>query len=254
MTYLLSDASMEPDASVISLSNESNSLDDEEVPLESINFSSMLSESGSIRKVLLTNSSLSLHALAKDRQKKDNHNMIERRRRFNINDRIKELGTLLPRTDDPYYELVRDLRRNKGTILRASVAYLRCLKKDASRIPDMEEKQRLLELQNNSLHFRVQELETELRLRGIPYTPRPDLSKPPINAPFFTVKQEKDDKLLSEHNHTSASTPPTSPSSGSSYNSPFREDLIGDDDDGPVNSNDPLLCSSQEIFPDFFLV
>ena len=28
----------------------------------------------------------------KDRQKKDNHNMIERRRRFNINDRIKELG------------------------------------------------------------------------------------------------------------------------------------------------------------------
>lgn len=25
----------------------------------------------------------------KDRQKKDNHNMIERRRRFNINDRIK---------------------------------------------------------------------------------------------------------------------------------------------------------------------
>uniref|UniRef100_A0A8C2XAR9 Transcription factor EB n=1 Tax=Cyclopterus lumpus TaxID=8103 RepID=A0A8C2XAR9_CYCLU len=31
-------------------------------------------------------------ALAKERQKKDNHNLIERRRRFNINDRIKELG------------------------------------------------------------------------------------------------------------------------------------------------------------------
>ncbi|RZC32019.1 microphthalmia-associated transcription factor [Asbolus verrucosus] len=46
-----------------------------------------------------------LHALAKDRQKKDNHNMIERRRRFNINDRIKELGTLLPKNNDPYYEI-----------------------------------------------------------------------------------------------------------------------------------------------------
>lgn len=30
-----------------------------------------------------------LHALTKDRQKKDNHNMIKRRRRFNINDRIR---------------------------------------------------------------------------------------------------------------------------------------------------------------------
>ncbi|NWI18078.1 MITF factor, partial [Crypturellus soui] len=40
-------------------------------------------------------------ALAKERQKKDNHNLIERRRRFNINDRIKELGTLIPKSNDP---------------------------------------------------------------------------------------------------------------------------------------------------------
>ncbi|KAG7238316.1 hypothetical protein INR49_031027 [Caranx melampygus] len=39
-------------------------------------------------------------ALAKERQKKDNHNLIERRRRFNINDRIKELGTMIPKTND----------------------------------------------------------------------------------------------------------------------------------------------------------
>ena len=32
---------------------------------------------------------------------------VERRRRFNINDRIKELGTLLPTQNEPYYELVR---------------------------------------------------------------------------------------------------------------------------------------------------
>ena len=65
-----------------------------------------------------------LKALQKDRQKKDNHNLskyisegqhvspqrtetlhkscllVERRRRYNINDRIKELGTLLPREDE----------------------------------------------------------------------------------------------------------------------------------------------------------
>lgn len=38
---------------------------------------------------------------------------VERRRRFNINDRIKELGTLLPRNTDRHYELVRDIRQNK---------------------------------------------------------------------------------------------------------------------------------------------
>ncbi|KAG7220394.1 hypothetical protein INR49_018232 [Caranx melampygus] len=39
-------------------------------------------------------------ALMKERQKKDNHNLIERRRRFNINDRIKELGALIPKSTD----------------------------------------------------------------------------------------------------------------------------------------------------------
>ncbi|XP_050783215.1 transcription factor E3 isoform X2 [Gopherus flavomarginatus] len=43
-------------------------------------------------------------ALMKERQKKDNHNLIERRRRFNINDRIKELGTLIPKSNDPARE------------------------------------------------------------------------------------------------------------------------------------------------------
>ncbi|KAI1710647.1 helix-loop-helix DNA-binding domain-containing protein [Ditylenchus destructor] len=33
----------------------------------------------------------------RERRKKDIHNMIERRRRFNINDRIKELGLMLPK-------------------------------------------------------------------------------------------------------------------------------------------------------------
>lgn len=57
-------------------------------------------------------SEIDLQAWTKERQKKDNHNKIERRRRYNINDRIKDLGALLPKTEDSkYYELVRDMKQ-----------------------------------------------------------------------------------------------------------------------------------------------
>ena len=59
--------------------------------------------SNSIEKVSVKEEPLSeedLRTVQKDRQRKDNHNMIERRRRFHINDRIKELGTLLPKQQD----------------------------------------------------------------------------------------------------------------------------------------------------------
>ncbi|KAK3923241.1 Microphthalmia-associated transcription factor [Frankliniella fusca] len=111
-----------------------------------------------------------LNAIAKDRQKKDNHNMIERRRRFNINDRIKELGTLLPRTNDPYYEVVRDLRPNKGTILKSSVEYIKVLKHEVQRLKHSEARQKLLETQNRKLAHRVQELENLARSHGLQYS------------------------------------------------------------------------------------
>lgn len=86
-----------------------------------------------------------MSAWKKDRQKKDNHNQIERRRRYNINDRIKELGTLLPRTAEEakHYEMVKDMKQNKGTILKASVDYVKLLKKENHRIA--EENARLAE-------------------------------------------------------------------------------------------------------------
>lgn len=93
---------------------------------------------------------------AKDRQKKDNHNMIERRRRFNINDRIKELGTLLPKNNEAYYEIVRDVRPNKGTILKSSVDYIKCLKHEINRLRKTELKQKDMELQNKRLVQRIQ--------------------------------------------------------------------------------------------------
>ncbi|KAL2103451.1 hypothetical protein ACEWY4_000319 [Coilia grayii] len=100
-------------------------------------------------------------ALIKERQKKDNHNLIERRRRFNINDRIKELGTLIPKSSDP------EMRWNKGTILKASVDYIRKLQKEQQRARDMEMRQKKLEHTNRSLLLRIQELEMQARLHGL---------------------------------------------------------------------------------------
>ncbi|XP_041347614.1 microphthalmia-associated transcription factor-like [Gigantopelta aegis] len=98
---------------------------------------------------------------AKERQKKDNHNMIERRRRFNINDRIKELGTMLPKNIDP------DLRQNKGTILKASCDYIRRLKKDQDKLRQSEEQRRMLEMNNRKYMLRIQQLELLMKAHGV---------------------------------------------------------------------------------------
>ncbi|XP_032255340.1 transcription factor EB [Phoca vitulina] len=103
-------------------------------------------------------------ALAKERQKKDNHNLIERRRRFNINDRIKELGMLIPKASD------LDVRWNKGTILKASVDYIRRMQKDLQKSRELENHSRRLEVTNKQLLLRIQELEMQARVHGLPTT------------------------------------------------------------------------------------
>ncbi|XP_061418681.1 microphthalmia-associated transcription factor-like isoform X2 [Lethenteron reissneri] len=121
-------------------------------------------------------------AIVKERQKKDNHNLIERRRRFNINDRIKELGTLIPKSSDPVRDAAhcRDTRWNKGTILKASVDYIRRMQKEQQRAKEMELRQRRLEHTNRSLLLRLQELEMQAQAHGVPiaYSVPPDV--PPI--------------------------------------------------------------------------
>lgn len=117
----------------------------------------------------------------KDRQKKDNHNMIERRRRFNINDRIKELGTLLPRQDS-------DVRQNKGTILKASVDYIRKLKREQERIKQIEDDKRNTEELNRRLLLRVQELEMHARAHGIPTTPLTSDTTTALLSSILTAK------------------------------------------------------------------
>ncbi|KAG0744131.1 hypothetical protein G6F57_004471 [Rhizopus arrhizus] len=77
--------------------------------------------------------------MEKRRRRRESHNAVERRRRDNINERIQELGTLLPKS-------IEDSKMNKGTILRKSVEQIR-------------------KLQNDIYHHqqRIQELETILQ-------------------------------------------------------------------------------------------
>ncbi|XP_066452784.1 microphthalmia-associated transcription factor isoform X8 [Eleutherodactylus coqui] len=121
-------------------------------------------------------------ALAKERQKKDNHNLIERRRRFNINDRIKELGTLIPKSNDP------DMRWNKGTILKASVDYIRKLQREQQRSKELENKQKKLEHANRHLLLRIQELEMQARAHGLSIMPATGLCSSELVS--RVIKQE----------------------------------------------------------------
>uniref|UniRef100_A0A8C1RIP2 Transcription factor binding to IGHM enhancer 3a n=1 Tax=Cyprinus carpio TaxID=7962 RepID=A0A8C1RIP2_CYPCA len=197
-------------------------------------------------------------AIMKERQKKDNHNLIERRRRFNINDRIKELGALIPKSSDP------EMRLNKGTILKASVDYIRKLQKEQQRAKEMETRQRKLEHANRSLLLRIQELEMQARLHGISssqisdstltqtqtltldHNPSNDLSKTLLSLNQTTPSSFLSPPLdLGTLNFAELEDP-----AASVFNSALMADMgLGDilmDDSGalsPVGGADPLLSS-----------
>ncbi|XP_056897340.1 transcription factor E3a isoform X2 [Takifugu flavidus] len=135
-----------------------SSLNEDFLTLNDSGLANTLPVSGNVLEVYGGSRDAEAKALIKERQKKDNHNLIERRRRFNINDRIKELGDLIPKSSDP------EMRWNKGTILKASVDYIRKLQKEQQRVREMEERQRKLENANHSLLLRIQELELQSRL------------------------------------------------------------------------------------------
>uniref|UniRef100_A0A8C6IK16 Melanogenesis associated transcription factor n=2 Tax=Mus TaxID=862507 RepID=A0A8C6IK16_MUSSI len=198
-------------------------------------------------------------ALAKERQKKDNHNLIERRRRFNINDRIKELGTLIPKSNDP------DMRWNKGTILKASVDYIRKLQREQQRAKDLENRQKKLEHANRHLLLRVQELEMQARAHGLSLIPStglcsPDLvnriiKKEPIleNCSQELVQHQADLTCtttldLTDGTITFTNNLGTMPESSPAYSIPRKmgsnlEDILMDDALSPVGVTDPLLSS-----------
>ena len=212
------------------LSFEANSLGDNLKDSQSGSLSNIPELQIKPEPLLLTDAEI--HALAKDRQKKDNHNMIERRRRFNINDRIKELGTLLPKTNDPYYEIVRDVRPNKGTILKSSVEYIKLLKNELTRMKQNELRHKQLEHQNRRLLLRVQELELQAKAHGLPVTDFSwaSTSGSMLNTfPRNKLEQRKIPELVTEE--------------ATSLSMSQLEDLMEDDGNGPIHSGDPMLSS-----------
>ncbi|CAJ0928635.1 unnamed protein product, partial [Mesorhabditis belari] len=109
----------------------------------------------------------------RDRRKKDIHNMIERRRRYNINDRIKELGLMLPKGAS------EEMKLNKGTILKASCDYIRQLQKDRDSMIKQQQQQNKLENAAKQYADRVRELEEILAKNGLN---APTKALPPLPA------------------------------------------------------------------------
>lgn len=140
--------------------------------------------------------------------------LVERRRRFNINDRIKELGTLLPKNNDPYYEIVRDIRPNKGTILKSSVEYIKCLKNEVQRLKQDEARRKQIETQNRKLMLRIQELELQAKSHGLPL--QDNIHWPTSN--ISTSVNNVENHFLQSTNTTSTSVSVTQPSNHNNNN------------------------------------
>ena len=68
-----------------------------------------------------------------------------------------------------YYDIVRDVRQNKGSILKASVDYIRKLKSDQQKKRLLEDKIKLQDAQNKKLLLKIQVLliSTEQKIREI---------------------------------------------------------------------------------------
>jgi len=164
-----------------------------------------------------------LRALQKDRVKKDNHNMIERRRRFNINDRIKELGTLLPKQNEQYYEIVRDVRQNKGSILKASVDYIRLLRREREKKVTLEEKYKKLEQSNRKALLKLQEYEQRMASAGLQV--EQTTWRPATTTELETLKT-KNEKSIKENKSSKASC-----------------SIVVMEDDSPVSMQNPMLNS-----------
>uniref|UniRef100_A0AAY5KN20 BHLH domain-containing protein n=1 Tax=Esox lucius TaxID=8010 RepID=A0AAY5KN20_ESOLU len=213
---------------------------------------------GNLSNIKREFSEAEVRAMAKERQKKDNHNLIERRRRFNINDRIKELGTLIPKSNDP------DMRWNKGTILKASVDYIRKLQREQQRAKELELRQRRLENANRHLMLRIQELEMQARAHGLAVLPSSSLCSSELMA--RAIKQEPVlgdcPSDLYQQSGPNMSPPTTLDLNNGTIhfnNSPLGagdpgayssskasgklKDILMDNTLSPISSNDPLLSS-----------
>jgi hypothetical protein len=86
--------------------------------------------------------------MEKRRRRRESHNLVERRRRDNINERIQELGLLLPDVT-----LDGANKPNKGQILRKSVEQIKLLQNEVNMYQGkVQELESLLEKYKLSQH------------------------------------------------------------------------------------------------------
>uniref|UniRef100_A0A1I7XHW7 BHLH domain-containing protein n=1 Tax=Heterorhabditis bacteriophora TaxID=37862 RepID=A0A1I7XHW7_HETBA len=129
----------------------------------------------------------------RDRRKKDIHNMIERRRRYNINDRIKELGLMLPKASAEMRAVnFRDMKLNKGTILKASCDYIRQLQRDREVMLKQQVHQQRLESTAKQYAERIR-LEECMARQGVQPPPSHLPPLPRLTTLDRPIKQELDE-------------------------------------------------------------
>lgn len=89
--------------------------------------------------------------------------LVERRRRYNINDRIKELGLMLPKSTAEWVsarfysdrDVFREMKLNKGTILKASCDYIRQLQRDRDIMIKQQQQAAEMEKATRLYHQRI---------------------------------------------------------------------------------------------------
>lgn len=163
-----------------------------------------------------------------DKERKRKHNQIERARRLFIDAKIRELEFLLPKGNEAYHELAKDIKHNKGGILRAAVAYLRILKADQIKKQKFEEKCKIQKLQKKKLKLKLQEYEREMKSYGIP-------------VKEFSVDDISDVEDLTETKNNYNTEELTT---GKDQVKTFEQlDDLMDDDSHPLPRNDPMFSS-----------
>lgn len=162
-----------------------------------------------------------------------------------------------------YYDIVRDVRQNKGSILKASVDYIKRLKNDQHKKKALEEELRLEKVQNRKLLLKLQEYETQMKAYGIPLQPYAWKPATPTTTLFVNSKPVDKPTLASNGTGVTATLAaharlataaqqamcdkppisPTDPLDGVHMSTKELDDLMEDDCRGPVSNGDPMLSS-----------
>uniref|UniRef100_A0A3Q2SYF9 Melanocyte inducing transcription factor b n=1 Tax=Fundulus heteroclitus TaxID=8078 RepID=A0A3Q2SYF9_FUNHE len=162
------------------------------------------------------------------------------------------------------FVICRDMRWNKGTILKASVDYIRRLQREQQRTKELENRQKKLEHANRHLMLRIQELEMQARAHGLAIT---SSTLCPADVGVRPIKQEpsledchQDLYKLHTHPQHHAACTPEQPSTLELKEGPSNfhdghysclhgeagsklNDILMEDNLSPVRGGDPLLSS-----------